>query len=307
MKGDSCSQDPQCEGVNQNCILFDSKAPAPCRVCFPIALNGSRYELEAGSTHGITKGAEFKVYKDSSSISDTCPLGTLIVQSDSDIQIFSTILTPKSPNAVISLTKSSCVLQSKAGKAEDLVILAPLDEKLLHLFEEVADAMQAADPGRRKFRFVEDKDEVKLGLSLTSSGKIAFDVLDSRLTIYGIKRMPYTVDNKVKSIMPILNAAAHFHWYLSHEKKDALVDTSVSFEFYKLASGSKYDSSGSAIMEPLGKNLYQDSIVRLVASKTDMYGFKVMNNSDRDLYLIAFYFNNSDFSICMPCSVLFYF
>ena len=178
------------------------------------------------------------MYKDSSSISDTRPLGTLIVQSDSNIQIFSTILTPKSPNAVIPLTKSSCALQSKAGKAEDLVILAPLDEKLLPLFEEVADAMQAADPGRRKFRFVEDKDEAKLGLSLTSSGKIAFDVLDSRLTIYGIKWMPYTINNKVKSIMSVLNAAAHFHWYLSREKKDALVDTSVSFEFYKLASGS---------------------------------------------------------------------
>ena len=238
---------------------------------------------------------------------DTRPLGTLIVQSHSDIQIFSTILTPKSSKAVISLTKSSCALQSKAGKAEDLVIFAPLDEKLLPLFEDVADAMQAADPARRKFRFVEDKDEAKLGLSLTSSGKIAFDVLDSRLTIYGIKRMPHIVDNKVKSIMPVLNAAAHFHWYLSREKKDALVDTKISFKFYKLASGSEYDESGNAIMQPVGKNLYQDSVVRLVASTTNMYGFEVKNDSARDLYLNAFYFDNTDFSICTPRCVLFHF
>ena len=247
------------------------------------------------------------MYKDSSSISDTRPLGTFVVRSDSDIKIFSTILTSKSPKAVISLTKSSCALQSKAGTAEDLVIFAPLDEKLLPLFVEVAKVMQAAEPGRRKFRFVENKDEAKLGLSLTSSGKVAFDVLDSRLTIYGIKRMPYTIDNEAKSIMRVLNAAAHFHWYLNREKKDALVDTFVSFEFYKLAPSGKYDISGNAIMEPVGKNLYKDSVIRLIASPTDMYGFKVMNNSIRDLYLNAFFFDNSDFSICTPRSVLFHF
>ncbi|KIJ95949.1 hypothetical protein K443DRAFT_10988 [Laccaria amethystina LaAM-08-1] len=77
---------------------------------------------------------------------------------------------PKSPN-VISLTKSSCALQSKARKAEILAILAPLDEKLLPLFEGIADVMEAADPRRWRFRLVEDKDEAKLGLLLTSSGR----------------------------------------------------------------------------------------------------------------------------------------
>jgi hypothetical protein len=296
------SQNPQCEGVNQKRILFDSKAPAPHRVCFPIVLKGSRYELQAGSAQGITKGAEFTVYKDSASISDTNSLGVLVVKSDSDIHVFSTFLTPKIDNAPITLSKSSCALQSKAGEAEDLVILAPLDEKLLSLYEAIANDMKAADPARRKIRFVKDGKEAKLGLSLDSSGRVAFDILDPRLTIYGINRIPHTVQNEAKSITPVLNAAAHFHWYLSREKKDALVDTSVSFEFFKLSPRDEYDISGNAILEPVGENLYQDSVVRLVASETDMYGFKVTNNSVRDLYLNAFYFDNSDFSICTPRS-----
>lgn len=291
------AQNPQCEGVNQKRILFDSKAPPPHRVCFPIAMKGSRYELQAGSAQGVTKGAEFTVYKDSASISDPNSLGVLIVQADFDIHVFSTFLTPKTPNAVIPLSKSSCALQSKAGEAEDLVILAPLDEKLLSLYEAIAKEMKEADPARRKIRFVKDGKEAKLGLSLNSSGRVAFDILDSRLTIYGINRMPHTVENKVKSIMPVLNAAAHFHWYLSREKKDALVDTSISFEIFKLSMGDEYDFSGNAILEPVGENLYQDSVIRLVSSEEDMYGFKVTNNSVRDLYLNAFYFDNSDFSI----------
>jgi hypothetical protein len=270
-------------------------------------MKGSRYELQAGSAQGITKGAEFTVYKDSASTSDPNSLGVLIVKSDSDIHVFSTFLTPKIDNAPISLSKSSCALQSKAGEAEDLVILAPLDEKLLSLYEATANDMKEADPARRKIRFVKDGKEAKLGLSLDSSGRVAFDILDPRLTIYGINRMPHTVQNEAKSITPVLNAAAHFHWYLSREKKDALVDTSVSFEFFKLSMGDEYDFSGNAILEPVGDNLYQDSVVRLVASETDMYGFKVTNNSVRDLYLNAFYFDNSDFSICTPrSSVIFH-
>ena len=261
-------------------------------------MNGSRYDLQAGFAQGVTKGAEFTVYKDSASISDSNSLGVLVVQSDLDIHVFSTFLTPKIANSVISLSKSSCAMQSKAGEAEDLVILAPLDENLLSLYEAIANDMRAADPARRKIRFVKDGKEAKLGLSLDSSGRVVFDVRDPRLTIYGINRMPHTVENKAKSIMPVLNAAADFYWYLSREKKDALVNTSVSFEFFKLSMGNEYDFSGNAILEPVGENLYQDSVIRLISSEDDMYGFKVSNNSVRDLYLNAFYFDNSDFSIC---------
>jgi hypothetical protein len=82
---------------------------------------------------------------------------------------------------------------------------------------------------------------------------------------------------------------------------------SVSFEIFNLSVGDEYDFYGNAILEPVGENLYRDSVIRLVSSEDDLYGFKVTNNGDRDLYLNAFYFDNTDFSICMRRSVLLHF
>ena len=110
-------------------------------------------------------------------------------------------------------------------------------------------------------------------------------------------RMPRTVANNPQEIIPVLHGAAHFHWHLNREVKDALVDTSIDIECKTLIPTSDYDSSGKANLKPTGDNHLQLSAIDVVASDRTMYGYKITNNSTRDLYINAFHFDTTDFTI----------
>ncbi|KIJ97419.1 hypothetical protein K443DRAFT_245458 [Laccaria amethystina LaAM-08-1] len=290
------SQNPQCEGVNQNRIIFDSRAPTTGRVCFPIKMNGSAYEMQAGSAHGVTEGSEFSLYNDSLTINDSPSLCVFVVASAAAIGPFTTTLKIKGTSSAITLSATSCVLQTKAGAPEDLLLLSPLDEKLLRLYETLATMMKESHPGKRQIRPVLEKEKARLGLSIVDN-RIAFDIFDSRLAEYGLTRIPQTVANDPKEIIPVLHGAAHFYWHLNREVKDALVDTCIEIECKTLIPTRDRDSSGHLIYKPTGDNHLQGGVIDVVASDRTMYGYKITNESDRDLYLNAFYFDNTDFSI----------
>ena len=60
-----------------------------------------------------------------------------------------------------------------------------------------------------------------------------------------------------------------------------------------------FDSTGYPIFCSRGENLLRDSVVDLyVYSDPKPYGIKLTNNSEWDLFPIAFYFDHSDWSIC---------
>ena len=187
-------------------------------------------------------------------------------------------------------------MQTKAGEAEDLLLFAPLDENLLRLYETLATMMKEFHPGKRQIRPVLGKEKARIGLSIVDK-RIAFDILDPRLAEYGLTRMPHTVANDPQEIIPVLHGAAHFYWHLNREVKDSLVDTSIDIECKTLIPTSDYDSSGKAIVKPTGDNHLQLGVIDVVASDRTMYGYKITNNSARDLYINAFYFDNTDFSI----------
>jgi hypothetical protein len=261
-------------------------------------MKGSAYEMQAGSAHGVTVGSEFGLYNDSLTIDDSPSLCVFVVASAANIGPFTTTLQIKytSGGAVTTLSATSCVLQTKAGEAEDLLLFSPLDENLLRLYETLAKMMKEFHPGKRQIRPVLEKEKARLGLSIVDN-RIAFDVLDPRLVEYGLTRMPHTVANDPQEIIPVLHGAAHFYWHLNREVKDALVDTSIDIECKTLIPTSDYDSSGKAILKPTGDNHLQIGVIDVVASDRTTYGYKITNNSDRDLYINAFYFDNTDFSI----------
>jgi hypothetical protein len=209
---------------------------------------------------------------------------------------FTTTLKIKGTSSAITLSTTSCVLQTKAGAPEDLLLLAPLDEKLLILYETLATMMKESHPGKRQIRPVLEKEKARLGLSIVDN-KIAFDIFDSRLAEYGLTRIPHTVANDPKEIIPVLHGAAHFYWHLNREVKDALVDTCIEIECKTLTPTRDRDASGHLIYKPTGDNHLQGGVIDVVASDRTMYGYKITNESDRDLYLNAFYFDNTDFSI----------
>ena len=271
-------------------------------------MNGAAYEMQAGAAHGITPGAEFSLYNDNLTVAESTPLCVFIVTSAADIGPFTTTLQIKQSSSTISttLSKTSCVLQTKAGEEEDLLLFSPLDEKLIKLYEALATMMKFY-PGKRQIRPVLEREKARLGLSVVNDkkeDKIAFEILDPRLTEYGLTRMPHTVKNDPREIIPILHGAAHFYLHLNRKAKDPLVDTYIEIECDTLVPTNEYDDiSKTAILKPTGDNLIRSNVLDVGASNQTMYGFKITNKSGRDLYLNLFYFNNNDFSIGKHCVV----
>ena len=261
-------------------------------------MNGAEYEMQAGTAHGITQGAEFSIYdSDIAATSPSNQLGILVAESTADIRPFTTMLKLKGSTTIpIPLSKSSCVLQIKAGEEEDLLFFAPLDEKLILLYDVLANRMKDLRTGRRRIRPVLEREKARLGLSIVGE-RIAFDIFDPLLVGFGLTQMPRTVANYPQDIVRVLDGAAHFYWHLNRELKDALVDTAINIECNVLKPSDTYDDSGYPILKPAEDNLFQLGVIDIVASADTMYGFKVTNNSDRDLYVNLFYFDNTNFSI----------
>lgn len=58
------SQNPQCEGVNQNRVLFDAKVASPNRTLVQIFNGYGGITVKTGEAYGITTNATFAVYPD---------------------------------------------------------------------------------------------------------------------------------------------------------------------------------------------------------------------------------------------------
>ena len=97
----------------------------------------------------------------------------------------------------------------------------------------------------------------------------------------------------------ILSAGSHFFWHLKRGHNHPIVDQ-LSVEFVELnMSEDDFDSTGYPIFCSRGENLLRDGVVNLyIYSDPKPYGIKLTNNTEWDLFPVAFYFNHSDWSIC---------
>jgi hypothetical protein len=112
--------------------------------------------------------------------------------------------------------------------------------------------------------------------------------------------IPHTVDADAKSVLSVLEAAAHYFYHLNRTHTNPLVQKHVTVAMFKLVeSGTVDDDTGSPIYVTSGTDLIEgDKISRGVCDHiTQVYGFSIKNTSARDLFVNCFYFDNGDLSI----------
>ncbi|KAA1472278.1 hypothetical protein DENSPDRAFT_171259 [Dentipellis sp. KUC8613] len=282
------AQNPQCEGVNAERILFNARAPARGRVLHKVRMKGDKYAMDAGAAHGVTEGAEFTVYKDRDDL-DT-PLGTLIVL---ETAAFSSVLDVLSYDDRFKFDKDAYALQTRAGTQEDLRIHVALDDRLTDLFEALAMEMQKT--GAQKI-LLDTKEKSVLDLQL-EKGRIVFNILDPLVTGYGLTQIPHSIDIDVEVAMPVIRAAAHYYWHLNRTTKTPKLQGKIKVEVYELEEADgEYDEDLQAILRPKGPNLKRGDIVDVVADGT-RYGVKVVNTTNIPLYASVFFFSHGDLSI----------
>lgn len=261
--------------------------------------NETSYSMLAGAALGVTAQSQFSIFK---STEDTIhPLRSIGTLTAGEPQAFETSLQG-------TLSKHApgdrvWAVQTRAGREEDLKVHVDLDERLVPVLEKIAEEMQSQTREKRRILLVDEKDNADLAIALDERGKAVFDVPRGLNVRYGHTLPPTSVvTTDVEDIYRVIRAAAHFYWHLNRSPYKHTLANKVEVEVYKLQSEAEnYDGMELPVTTPVEpiENLNKHDTVEIPIRNGDsaMYGFKIVNRTNIPLYVAAFYFDNSDFSI----------
>ncbi len=255
-----------------------------------------QYVLEAGEAHGITKNAEFSVFADRSM---TSALGTVVVSNTATFTSSCKLLSALGNEAPFPLATSGYALQTRAGEDQDVRLFVENNERLLGVFERIANEMEA---GKRGFRLVKSRaDEPDLVVA-ADGDVIHFEIMDKLCRQHGLTRMPFGVDiDDSDALRRILQSLADFYWYLRHSSKRSPLATST-LECMKLKETGEYTDDLEEVLmpDPDGHNLNVGGVIMVDVGEEGIYGFKITDTMSVPLYVWMFYFDVSDLSISTP-------
>ncbi|KZS99633.1 uncharacterized protein LAESUDRAFT_718559 [Laetiporus sulphureus 93-53] len=274
-------QNPQCEGVNQNRILFNVKVARR---------SGTSYIMAAGAARGITDGAMFAFYQNASIDKCTPPLGTLSVRKantfESVLDILSGCLLAH------ALAQSGVVLQVKARVAEELRICIASKKELHDVFKAVAEEMESETSPYSKIILV-DASLALLKADL-QNGSVVFDNLDPLVARYKPTRLSFNVSADADTVCPVLRSAAHYFWHLRRTNTQAALRHDVLVEFTELTFP---DDDLLADARPCRPNLNVDGVVELIVDEDTKYGIRIVNGTNLPLYPALFFFESTNLKI----------
>jgi len=294
-------QNPQCEGHAQDRLLFNGKVLLP-RGIYPIRFdnNTSKFTLGAGAAHGVAEGAEFTAYSNPDKLLN--PLGIFVVErlwpfkaDMKSVTLFS-----------IFPSQGASAIQTKEGKAdsEPFCLYIPPEDRF-HGEYHLIQASQTAD--LRSVSLVEDSGDahLKVCTSRLLDNHLTFTHMDKRVTRHGMHLVRDGVKSDPVIVGEILESAAQYFRELNRTTTWHDIVPGIMVEFYKLAVPRIRNASRPMIeqLKPVGSNLCRQNIIDFVLDDPDdgktPYGFKIINNTEleEDLYVNAFYFDNTDFGI----------
>jgi len=262
-----------------------------------VHIQDGKFTVGIGRIHGLSKGAQFKVYRDRASFLSGLPLGLLEVADDRDIKVASTTLSPLHGSVDLVVSQGLAV-QTRAGERVDLYIHVKFGMDELPIFDALLKQMQTTELGPSQYRIVHVnvKESAQLAFEVKDQVVVA-EIVDVRARAHGLTRIPYPIEANVDRIHSFFNHAAHFFRHLSMDPTAGHVPNRITFEFMQVDATDDFDDDGYPLMGPTGPNLIKSDIIDVVVDKNRRYGMRVTNNTSRDLYPYAFLFSNSTLKI----------
>ena len=287
-------QNPQCEGFFRERLIFNGKLSGKHwqridGVYYKIQKSDTRGETyvmpDAGEAAGISVGAEFEVYRDQNS---GPLLGTVVVR---ELSAFSTTLYAKESTGRISLEGDGVAFRSRAGTGERVKIHVA-DRILKNLVKKI-------DQNQIIIQLAE-QDEADFGMAL-ENGKVVFNIYDSNVTKYGLTRMPYILEPTLKSISPVIRAAAHFYYHrrrtLQTGRRGLAEKVEINVTELKLERIEDDEELKPVfVYGPTASGNWKGGEVFDLQTETS-YGWRIFNKCEVPLYPALFYFDSSDWSI----------
>ncbi|KAF9263738.1 hypothetical protein L218DRAFT_1076931 [Marasmius fiardii PR-910] len=302
------TQNPQCVGANQECLLFSTNVPSPYRA-LSIKISAKpapgEFKLDAGEAYGILGGAEFNVYSDKNMTNfvGRVKAGTPR-QYDAPCHVADGIQFPTD-------FQTGFALQTHTGFGRDIRLFVPHDETFSRLLNALKEHMQYRDK-MQTFCLLDSEnppegDPADLALRVVDKNGqsfVHFDVKNQKCVEMGLTTMPYAVSLSLdKFLMAILRNAADFYWKF-RDYKPKLSSLDVTLECFELEN----DPNREDFYRPKDdrNNLVNsdgtiviDSVDRKPEESDDPvpYGYRINNRSTENLYAALFYFDFSDLSI----------
>ena len=259
-----------------------------------------------GTARGISLGAEFEVYQDQ----DSQSLGIVFA---SKVEPLSTTLSRYSNELEESkfvLKGDGVARQISVGSEESHVLRVYVaDKKLKALVKKI----ERTDPLHRIIQPVA-KDQAEFGMAVEGR-QVVFDIFDPLVTKYGLTRMPHRIEisdgpdsdaTLITRLAHVLRAADHFYWHLRRTpgaESDSETGPGLT-NFVEIAvadmeqDSDSYDEFLRPILSPIEASWKSGKAFDLqVDDRGTVHGWKITNNTARELYPALFYFDNSDWSI----------
>lgn len=288
-------QNPQCEGSNQDRILFNGKVSSTRRILYdasatedPYSQSPYQYQVMAGDANGITKNAEFAVFADREM---TCFVGVIVAQK---VDAFS-VECSAYRDSLFSMPSPAYALQIKLGEGQSARIMIENSDAFLGLFtllsQDIAEGFTVN--GNHPFLLVNNKRESP-DLSISNNnGIVQFNITDSICEHFGLKTIPalgpgyhVRIEESLR-LRYLISCAANFYWNLHHSPKDPnRLAENVKLECFRLKND-----------EPDSENLIVNHFLKIDVRENGTYGFKITNNSSTPLYVGLFYFDMSTLAI----------
>ena len=287
-------QNPQCEGYFQDRLLFTRKSLPP-RKAYSIQFDKwtSKFTLGAGAANGIVISAEFTAYFDPDELLN--PLGTFVVER---LWPFKSDMIPLNLSSTLP-SRGAFAIQTKQGKVEPFRLYTPPKDGFHRLYHLIRTSNTADLQG---IFLVNNPGDAQLKILTSPSGDcLTFIHMDKRVTQHGMNLMRDGVESDPVVVGRILENAACYFRELNRTNSSHIITHFIEVEFHNLDIP-RIRVAGHPIPERLktvgpnlcrrGENKVIDSMVSDTASTR--YGFKIINNSEEDLYVNAFYFDNTD-------------
>jgi len=289
----SFRQHPQCEGHAQDRLLFDGKVLLP-RKDYPIRFDKDtgNYTLGAGAASGIAVNSEFTAYSDPDELLN--PLGTFVVES---LLQFESDMRPLTLSSTLPIQGASAI-QTKEGDVEPFRLHIPPEDSF-HREYHLIRASNKVD--LRGVVLVNEPGKAQL-MVLTSQhdGRLTFVHMDKRVTRFGMNLVSDEVESDPDIVEGVLETAARYFRELDRTTFSHEIADLIEVEFYKLHSPTIRAAGRTTLeqLKPVGPNLCHENIINFVVDTAKApYGFKIINNAESDLYVNAFYFDNTSFAI----------
>ncbi|KAF8601276.1 hypothetical protein BDV93DRAFT_608208 [Ceratobasidium sp. AG-I] len=284
------NQKPRCEGENRQRVMFNAEVAGVNRQFVRVLKSGEEYSLQAGAAQGIKVGAHFDVHGERVLDLKKYPkLGSFVVKSVGPRQSTLAALEPIVGDVPVLMYAR----RTLDGRSHQLLVFftEPFVQKMNDDIDGWKTGLGMSKEGAVEFGYAQTESEAGLVVGLEGR-RVTFCTRNPLLTENGLTHIPHTTHPKPQDVLTAIRAAAKWHWHVNRTNPDDPFRGKIRIEMTCL------EQWGGGQPTPFGSNLNGSSgVVNLVERPEYFYGFKLVNESNYDLYPYLFYFDANDQSI----------